>query len=144
MPEDDLTDLEKRLAACSPATIGLDADAMLFAAGRASARPWVVWPLVSAGLAALAVALGVWLANERSASRELAQRLRQTPPAASIGAPAVDPTSNTKNSPLLAVHRALEEGRDPWPPQSVIVVEPGASSLPPVLGAHSLDRLLDQ
>jgi hypothetical protein len=144
MPEDDLTDLEQRLAACAPSTAGLDADAMLFAAGRASARTRVFWPLLSAGLATLTVALGVWLANERSTSRELAENLRQTPPPASIGAPAFDPTSSSETAPLLAMHRALEEGRDPWPPQSVIVVEPGASPLSPALGAHSLDRLLDQ
>ncbi len=44
---DDLTDLERRLSSWEPTTEGLDSDALLFAAGRASARPGLgrfVWP----------------------------------------------------------------------------------------------------
>ncbi len=47
---DDLKELEQRLATWSPAKDGLDPDAMLFAAGRASARhgkTWLAWPIAS-------------------------------------------------------------------------------------------------
>src|SRR5438552_19059242 len=81
---DNLKDLERRLAACAPATGGLDADAMLFAAGRASARRGAarfVWPALTASLAALVVVLGIRLANERSERLALVQRLRPESPA---------------------------------------------------------------
>jgi hypothetical protein len=66
---DDLSKLEKRLAEWSPAREGLDPDSMLFAAGRASAlsgKSWIPWPIVSAALAVMALALGFWASRERS------------------------------------------------------------------------------
>ena len=76
---DDLSDLERRLAACAPSSAGLDADAMLFAAGRASARrgPSGI-PLagLTACLAALAIVLGVGL---RSRARRAAGPGRAAP-----------------------------------------------------------------
>jgi hypothetical protein len=75
---DDLKDLEQRLASWSPAREGLDPDAMLFAAGRASARGGkarLAWPIVSGCLAVVAVALGVRLAAERSERLALLREL---------------------------------------------------------------------
>jgi hypothetical protein len=78
---DDLNPLEKRLAAWQPSTAGLAADAMLFAAGRASGRKtWLAWPVVTACLALAAVALGAWLAAERSERLALLRELQQRPP----------------------------------------------------------------
>ena len=66
---DDLRKLEQRLAAWKPTPEGLDLEAMLFAAGRASARggkAWFAWPIASGCLALAVVALGAWLMAERS------------------------------------------------------------------------------
>jgi hypothetical protein len=136
---DNLSELERRLAACGPATAGLDADAMLFAAGRASVRPGrmrFIWPSVSAGLAVLAAALGVWLAAERSERLLLAEHLRRPAPAPSL--PSAPPQPHTADEPapnsLLSAHRALEKGLDAWPPLATPDLPPGPPPAdPPVL-----------
>jgi hypothetical protein len=61
MQPDELTPLERQLAACRPSAAGLDADAMLFAAGRAAARPGAarhVWPVLACGFVTVSLALG--------------------------------------------------------------------------------------
>ena len=76
-PRDDLTDLERRLAALRPASGGLDRDRMLFDAGRASARAEGrarAWALSAAASALVAVGLGVGLARERSRALGLERR----------------------------------------------------------------------
>src|SRR5262245_50294991 len=58
MPE-DLTPLEAALARFAPAAARLDRDALMYAAGRASAgRSWL-WPGVATGLAVLSLTLGL-------------------------------------------------------------------------------------
>lgn len=67
-PEDDLTDLERRLRQWQPTALGLDRDRMLFEAGRATARAeiWGWVPIGSiAALLIVAVGLGVLVARER-------------------------------------------------------------------------------
>jgi len=52
-PDGELNDLERRLSAWRPAAEGLDPDAVLFAAGRASVRPGparFAWPALAACL----------------------------------------------------------------------------------------------
>jgi hypothetical protein len=153
---DKLTDLERRLAACEPSAAGLSADAMLFAAGRASARPGparFVWPALSAGLAVLAAALGAWLAAERAERIALAERLRQPAPAPSVAPappPVIVPEPPTPGEPptssVLAARRALEQGLDAWPPAAATYVDtPGPRPPePPVLRAGPPDGLADQ
>lgn len=148
---DDLSELERRLAACEPAADGLDADAMLFAAGRASARPGparFLWPALAACLAALAVVLGVWLVAERSERLDLARQLRQPAPAPDPPpAPPPEPPTAEERPPnsLLAARRALEQGLDAWPPQPVAGAQtPGPPPPdPPVLQVGWRDVLLD-
>src|SRR5687768_16336387 len=122
---DDLSDLERRLAAWQPVAQGLDADAMLFAAGRASRPRCLLWPALTVSLAALVLALGVWALRERSERHALAERLRQ--PAAPEPAapspspvPAEEPAEGPRASSLLAARRALEHGLEAWPPQPVV------------------------
>src|SRR5207253_534507 len=110
---DDLNDLEQRLSAWRPSAAGLDADAMLFAAGRASARrAWLAWPVISACTALLAAALGVWLAAERAERLALVQQIRQQArvpaPAPPVSA-ADEPPTEEAPAPdsYLAVRRAL-------------------------------------
>ena len=149
---DDLSELERRLASCQPTTDGLDADAMLFAAGRASVRPGparFAWPALAACLAGLAVVLGTWLAAERGERLALAQRLQQVPaPApAPSSSPAVPAESSKPDEPspnsLLAAHRALEQGLDGWPAQSVARGDSADPPSPavPVLQVGRPDRL---
>ena len=154
---DDLTEVERSLAAYAPSAAGLDADAMLFAAGRASVRPGVarfVWTALILGLTTLALVLGIWLATERQERLDLAQQLRQTqPPHVPSPSPPVSPGDAPTERPteyepapnsLLAGHRALEQGLDAWPPQAVARAEtPGAPSDAPVLKVGWRDNLLD-
>ncbi len=120
---DDLNDLERRLAELAPAGDGLDADAMLFATGRASARPGplrFIWPAAAACLALLAAGLGARLAAERGERLALAEQLRlaQRPPTPRP-APRLAPAPVAAEPPaadsLLASYRALEHGLDAWP-----------------------------
>src|SRR5262245_36590415 len=81
MSEPDLTNLERRLGAWLPARDRLDADAMLFAAGRASARNLparFAWPTIAACLALAAGLLGNRLITERAENHQLVARLHQS------------------------------------------------------------------
>jgi hypothetical protein len=156
---DDLSSLERRLAACEPAVAGLDADAMLFAAGRASIRPGsarFVWPGLTGAATALAVVFGFWLAAERAERLTLAEQLRQLSstsvptlsplPAGGPGGPSEPPTTEQRppNS-LLAARQALEQGLDAWPAQSMAGAGAPGPPLPepPVLQVGWRGALLD-
>lgn len=93
MPPDDLTDLERRLTGWRPNPAGLNPDAMLFAAGRAAARPWRAWLALAPCLAALAVAVAAW-ASERAERVALAEQLRQRAPAPALVPPDEPPDSD--------------------------------------------------
>jgi hypothetical protein len=118
-----MSDLEKRLSAWRPSAAGLDADSVLFAAGRASVRPgWgrIAWPVVSGCLALLAATLGVQLSQERSARLELAARLRDPkPPLVAAPSPLPEPYEAPVMEPpaadsYLAARRALAGNPDSW------------------------------
>ncbi len=77
--DDALSDLERRLTGWRPDSAGLDADAMLFAAGLAAGRQRrgrLLGPSLCGLLAALAAGLGAWGLTERAERQELATRLR--------------------------------------------------------------------
>lgn len=152
-PDDRLNELERRLSVWKPAADGLDADRMLYAAGRASARAGIgrfIWPSVAACTTLVAVGLGGWLAAERSERLALAQLLQQQAPLPSpvpdVGpspmAPWADPLPG---SGYLAARRALEQGLDAWPTRGMPEVEPpdGAAPSPPVLQVWQRNRSLD-
>jgi len=143
---DDLSDLERRLSAWQPAAQGLDADAMLFAAGRASRPRRLFWPAMTMSLAALVVALGAWALRERSDRLALAEQVRQqqapdepSPPPI----PAAGPSTTDEPAPdsLFVARRALEHGLDAWPPRPVVAAGPPAPE-PPVLRLGQRDALL--
>jgi hypothetical protein len=153
-PEDRLNDLERRLSAWQPSAEGLDADRMLFAAGRASARAGAgrfAWPALAACFALTAAALGGWLAAERAGRQELARLLRQQPPARPLAPEAAPtPAAPPPGEPMppsvyLAARRALEHGVDAWPPPPPPDGEPqeGVQPGPPVLQVWQRDRLFD-
>jgi hypothetical protein len=120
-PTNDLNGLEQRLAAWRPATTGLAPEAMLFAAGRASARggkTWPAWPILSGCLALVGVVLGVWLAVERSERRALLQALEQRPPAFAPGkVPIPEKTRRTRppaSDSYLSLRRQWEQVPGDW------------------------------
>lgn len=155
---EDLNELERRLSAWQPSAEGLDADAALFAAGRASMRPGparFVWPALTALMTTLAVILGLGLASERSERLALARQLLDQPPAPVVK-PSPLPASNTApvESPrldepppdsYLASRRALENGLDAWPSRTVVHSGPPEHALtnPPILQLGQRDTLLD-
>ena len=141
-PPDDASDWERRLAGLAPAADGLDDAAMLFAAGRASARPGPArffWP-------ALAVVLGVWLAAERSERLELARQLRAAP--AALAPPpsprrlSIRPGARRTDRPTACSPpaRPWSAGLDAWPPRPLA---PAEAFDPPVFRAGQRDNLLD-
>jgi hypothetical protein len=100
--DDNLSQLERRLAGWQPAAAGLDADALLFAAGRASACPprrRFVWPALACTLTLLSLGLGSWLAVERGERLTLAQELAQRKPVETPQVAPVQPMGNDEPSP---------------------------------------------
>jgi hypothetical protein len=139
---DDLSELERRLSGLRPGSEGLDADAMLFAAGRASVRPGLgrlLWPALAGCLALLSAGLGAGLLSERTERLALAERLRSAqtdsvPPRSAMpeDGDAALPEEIPADS-YLAGRRALEQGLDPLPDRP----EPQAGppeELPPATG----------
>lgn len=148
---DDLNEMERRLSSWRPTSDGLDADAMLFAAGVAAGRPGAArffWPGVSGCLALLVLVLSGWGMAER---RERLILARQLPPAPAPVRPAdaaPEPrTADEEVAPnsLLAAHRAVEEGLDEWPAGAVPVQSTDPLPLEaPVLRVGQRGALLDQ
>jgi hypothetical protein len=152
---DDLSEMERQLAAWTPAPDGLDADAMLFAAGRASARPGLarfLWPALATCAGAFVVVLGVWLSVERSERRNLAQQLQQrdvaplSNPSPTVSPPQPASAEEWPPDSYVASRPALEKGLDAWPPRAVSGVEssgaPGHET--PTFKVRSLNGLLAQ
>jgi hypothetical protein len=123
IPQDDLTDLERRLTALRPTAQALDRDRMLFEAGRASARgEGRAWVLSAAASALMVVGLGVALARERSRAlgleRDLiaAGEVPAAPPIAVTAAPR-EPSPPVEVAPdsYLALSRRALAGLDDLP-----------------------------
>jgi hypothetical protein len=150
---EDLNELERRLSAWQPDGAGLDADAVLFAAGRASVRPSkarFAWPALTACLAGLAIVLGVCLKAEHTERLALARQMRQPPPApAPKPAPPAEvsptPAEDVPPTGILAAHRALERGLEGWPEQAIARADTPRAPLPrsPILHVGQRDLLLD-
>lgn len=155
---EDLTALERRLSTWEPSRDGLNADAMLFAAGRASVRPGprrFVWPALTVLMTALAIGLGLSLADERNERVALAHRLRESPPApavnplplptANVSAEEPDRSDELPPDSYLAGRRALEKGLDAWPSRLVVHSGAPAASVtnPPILRLGQRDALLE-
>lgn len=151
---DDLSPLERRLSAWQPTEAGLDADALLFAAGRASARPGperFVWPALTAIASLLVIVLGVRLTAERSERLALVQQLQQLAakaspsPSLDIDSPEASPDIEPPSDSFLVSHRLLEKGLDGWPDRMVARAEKSDTPVqdPPILQAGRRNVLLD-
>jgi hypothetical protein len=128
---DDLSDLERRLAACRPAATGLDADAMLFAAGQAAARRGgssVVWPALAGGFAILSLTLWAGLMNERSERRELAERFGRMPTTVVETPPPIVAPSPPAPDSYLAIRQLMDQDGDAWLARSDNLSGPGPDS----------------
>jgi hypothetical protein len=138
MSDSDLNDLERRLAGWRPAGEGLDADAMLFAAGRASVRrspARFAWPAIAAGLV---VALGVLsnrLAGERAVNQELVAQLQSAKSSVLVAAP----TLNLPETSYLSARRALERDPDGWIPPTLSGEAAGMTESPLYAGQRDWD-----
>jgi hypothetical protein len=142
-PNDELTPLESRLADCRPAATGLDADAMLFAAGKAADRgARIAWPVVACTFALLSIGLGTALVGERSERIALAARLSRSVPiatatdvtvAATLPAPSVDS--------YMTARRMIEIDPDGWlsRPDSVPSAASPSDMERPILHAWPVD-----
>jgi hypothetical protein len=151
---DNLIEMERQLAARVPSAVGLSADAMLFAAGRASARSGTIrflWPTLAACASVLAVIFGVALFVERSECLTLANQLQQAKrepisnpsPSVSLVPPV---TADESPDSYLASRHALEKGLDAWPPLAVGRVVPSNPRTPETstFQVRSLNELLAQ
>jgi hypothetical protein len=120
--EDDLNDLESRLSGWRPGNEGLDAAAMLYAAGVAEGRrgrSTLLWPAACVLLAGLAAGLGGWGLAERAERQALASRLRDrapTPRESPATAVAVVPEPFDRPSPdgYLSLRRRMEQDPNRW------------------------------
>jgi hypothetical protein len=146
----DLNDLERQLSEWRPSTAGLDADRVLFAAGRASVRPgWgrIAWPILSGCLALLTAVLGVGLLQERTACLELTAQLHR-PAVAPAPSDIQNPTTGPSAEPpaadsYFAARRALSDNPDGW--LAVAKVDPSERPSPsrPILKAGSRADVLE-
>jgi len=152
--EDDLSAVERRLAGWRPRAEGLDADAMLFAAGLAAGRRgWgrLLVPALCGLLAALATGLGAWGLSERAEREAMASRLRQhapTPGAPPATAVALLPEPSYTPSPDDYFHLRQRVLQDPgrWLAFSEPAGPPAPGPPPPgpaILRAGQRDGLLD-
>jgi hypothetical protein len=153
--EDDLSDVERRLAGWHPASAGLDADAMLFAAGQAAGRRGrgrLLWPALCAFLAVQAAGLGAWGLSERAERRALASRLRErapapsAPPATDVAVPP-EPSYTPSPDDYFHLRRRAEQnltrGPASLPPAAAQALAPPPPE-PAILRAGQRDGLLDQ
>ena len=150
---DDLSELERQLSACQPAREGLDADAMLFAAGRAAAPPArsrLAWPALTGVLALLALSFGVWATVERAERLALTRHLRQLSPAPpeAVSPPGTTAEPPTADEPTgdnwLTARRALDHGLEAWPPRVIDTpLTPDPFSTDPVLTVGRRNALLE-
>jgi hypothetical protein len=152
--EDDLSAVERRLAGWQPASASLDADAMLFAAGRALGRRGpgsLLWPALCALLAIQVAGLGAWGLSERAERLALAGTLPERAPAPgvppSIGVAAL-PESYYTPSPEDYFHLRRRAEQDPgyglasWQPAAPPAPEQ-ASPEPAIFRAGQRPGLLD-
>jgi hypothetical protein len=151
--EEDLSEVERRLSGWQPAAGNLDADAMLFAAGRAAGRrgrrAWLAWALCAL-LAVQAAGLGAWGLSERGERLALAGRLRDGTPAADVSASRAgtelsEPAYTPSPEDYFHLRRREEQGQSRWL-TSLPFPEtraPGPPQ-PAIFAAGQRERLIDQ
>jgi hypothetical protein len=149
--QDDLSDLERRLSGWRPDATGLDADALLFAAGLAAGRRGrgvLIAGALCGVLAIAAVGLGVWALSERAERQILVQLLekQRQPPNEPPGRVAPTPESYTPSpAAYLTLRRQMELDPNRW----LTAVSSGSPALeappqPDIYKIGQTDRVLAQ
>lgn len=134
---EDVIALENALKSLSPSRSRLDRDAVMFHAGRESARERRRW--AAAGLAALALGEGVLLANRPApAVVEKIIVVRADPPAPS--APVVEPEKPQENPVASAPRPTFGPGRTPHDRLTWQVLRYGLDGLPAPVKSAWTDR----
>jgi hypothetical protein len=152
--QDDLSDLERRLSGWRPGVEGLDADAMLYAAGLAAGRRGgsrLVLPAICGVLAMAVVGLAAWGLSEHAERRALDDRLaklQSVPSAPTARSEPIPPESPYTPSPsaYFTLRRQMEQEPNRW---MVSLPSNGSSALeappqPDIYKIGQIDRLLAQ
>jgi hypothetical protein len=154
-PEDDLSDVEHRLAGWQPAPASPGADAVLFAAGLAAGRRGrgrLLWPVLCAVLAVQAAGLGAWGLSERAERQALVKRLQEPAPVA-VAHPMVAaverslPSYSPSPDDYFHLLRRAEQDPGRWlnPQPTAVPRAPGPPPpQPTILRAGQRAGLLDQ
>lgn len=149
--EDDMNDLERRLANWQPAAERLGIDAMLFAAGHAAGRGgWGrrLWPACCVLLAVQAAGLFAWGLSERGERQALASRLHEQAPVTNVPAPpATRAEFGYVPSPDDYFHMRRRMEQEPSGGQASLPSDAppvGQPLEPPILTPRQLDGLLEQ
>jgi len=120
--ETELSEFERRLAGWRPDSEGLDADAMLFAAGLAAGRRGggrVLWAALCVVLAVQAVGLAAWGFRERAERVALASRLHEPSPAPQVpgllaATELPEPTYTPSPEDYFHLRQRLEQDPNHW------------------------------
>jgi hypothetical protein len=151
--QDDLSDVERRVAGWLPDAEGLSGDAVLFAAGVAAGRVGrsrLPWPALCALFAVLAAGLGAWGLHERTERQLLDNRLLERAPA-----PSVPPESTVASLPessftpapdsYLNLRRRAEQDPGRWLASREPAGLPAPPPSPPaILRASEYEALVNQ
>lgn len=152
-PEGELNELERRLGEWRPSTVGLNADQMLFAAGRNSVRPGRgrnAGLIASGCLALVATALGAGLVHERQARIDLFAQLQNMRPASLLNAPTAPESAEIilaqapAASSYFAAHAALAHDPDIWVDQRSSEILGSSVTGRPILKANSPVEMLER
>ena len=153
-PDGELNELERRLGEWRPSTVGLNADQMLFAAGRDSVRPGRGRnaSLIASGcLALVATALGAGFMHERQARIDLFAQLQNVRPDSQLNGQITPESAEVylvekpAASSYLAAHTALAHDPDAWLEQRNGELAVGSSvSGRPILKASSPIEMLER
>jgi hypothetical protein len=135
-PEMNVDPLAQKLARFTPDATGLDRDALIFAAGRASVRPRRHWPMLT-GLLALTQSLTLVLYFMRPNETGLSTVVVVQPLTESQAADDISPrpTPATTDPRQLAYYMALMTGDIDDLPQATLDVNPVAPE--PILTVRS-------
>ena len=152
-PDGELNELERRLGEWRPSTVGLNADQMLFAAGRDSVRPGRgrnAGLIASGCLALLATALATGFMHERQARIDLFTQLQNLRPAGLLNGTVTPESAEVflaeapAASSYFAGHAALAHDPDVWLEQRNGGTVVGSITGRPILKANSPVEMLER